>query len=50
MVKQANDVSNKVHNSVGAGAKWGIRVSIASQIWSNYMVAMASQESDLVAP
>jgi hypothetical protein len=50
MVKQANEISNNMDHSVGAGADWGVRAAIASQIRCHHMIPLVSQEGYLVAP
>ena len=50
MVKKAYEVTNKMYYSVGVGAERGVRVTTASQVRCNDMIAMVGQKGNLVAP
>ncbi|KAM1069758.1 hypothetical protein ACFX2A_001562 [Malus domestica] len=50
VIKEANKVIDEVENGVGGRVERGVSVAIASHVRSNNMVAMLSQETDLVAP
>ena len=50
MVKKAAEVTNYVEKRVGRGTKRRVRITKASQIRCNNMIAVVSQVGDLVAP
>ena len=50
VVEEADEVSDDVKSGVRARAERRVRVTIASQVWCHHMVAMVSQEVDLMTP
>ena len=50
VVDEADEVSDDVKSGVRARAERRVRVTIASQVWCHHMVAVVSQEVDLMTP